>query len=102
MRANLEAMIVAAQKTGSRVLVIGMQLPPNYGPSYVHRFAAIYGEVAAAHHAALVPFLFEGFADDNAMFQPDRIHPLVAAQPKLLDNVWSELKPLLGAPGKAP
>jgi acyl-CoA thioesterase-1 len=100
MRANLDAMVVAAQKAGSRVLLVGMQLPPNYGPAYVQRFAATFADVAKARKAALVPFLFDGFGDDNAMFQPDRIHPVVAAQPKLLDNVWRELKPLLGAPGK--
>ncbi len=101
MRANLDAMVVAAQKTGSRVLLVGMQLPPNYGPAYVRSFSAIYAEIAKARHAALVPFLFEGFADDSTLFQPDQIHPLAAAQPKLLDNVWPELKPLLGAAGKA-
>ena len=102
MRANLDAMVVAAQKTGSRVLLVGMQLPPNYGPAYVRSFSAIYAEIAKARHAALVPFLFEGFADDSTLFQPDQIHPLAAAQPKLLDNVWPELKPLLGTAGKAP
>lgn len=101
MHTNLDAMVVAAQNAGSRVLVLGMQLPPNYGPTYVRRFDATYAEIAQAHHAALVPFLFEGFADDNAMFQSDRIHPVVAAQPMLLDNVWRELKPLVGTAGKA-
>jgi acyl-CoA thioesterase I len=100
MRSNLDAMVVAAQKAGSRVLLVGMQLPPNYGPAYVQRFDATFADVAKARKAALVPFLFDGFGDDNAMFQPDRIHPVVTAQPKLLDNVWRELKPLLGAPGK--
>lgn len=101
LRENLDAMVVAAQKAGSRVLIVGMRLPPNYGPAYVRRFDATYAEVAKARHAALVAFLFEGFGDDDAMFQPDRIHPVVAAQPKLLDNVWRELKPLLGPAGKA-
>jgi acyl-CoA thioesterase-1 len=101
MRANLDAMAVAAQKAGTRVLLVGMQLPPNYGPAYVRQFNATYAEVAKARHAALVPFLFEGFADDDTLFQPDRIHPLLAAQPRLLDNVWRELKPLLDSSGKA-
>jgi acyl-CoA thioesterase-1 len=100
MRENLDAMVSAAQKSGSRVLLVGMQLPPNYGPAYVQRFAATFREVAKVRKAALVPFFFEGFGEDNAMFQPDRIHPVAAAQPKLLDNVWRELKPLLGASGK--
>jgi acyl-CoA thioesterase-1 len=101
MRQNLDAMAAAAQKAGSRVLVVGMRMPPNYGPAYVQRFDATFAEVAKARKSALVPFLFDGFADDDAMFQPDRVHPTVAAQPKLLDNVWRELKPLLGAAGKA-
>lgn len=101
MRDNLDAMVATAQKAGSHVLLVGMQLPPNYGPAYVRRFSATYAEVAAAHHAALVPFLFDGFATDDTMFQGDRIHPVVAAQPMLLDNVWRELKPLLATTEKA-
>jgi acyl-CoA thioesterase-1 len=100
MRENLDAMIASAQKAGSRVLVVGLRLPPNYGPAYVQRFAATFAEVAKARKAALVPFFFEGFGEDNAMFQPDGIHPVAAAQDKLLDNLWRELEPLLGAPGK--
>lgn len=100
MRDNLDAMVGAAQKAGSRVLVVGIRLPPNYGPAYVQRFAAIFDDVAKAHKAAVVPFLFEGFGEDNAMFQADRIHPTAAAQAKLLANVWPELKPLLSAPGR--
>jgi acyl-CoA thioesterase-1 len=83
------------------VLLIGMRMPPNYGMAYVRRFDATFAEVAKAHKAALVPFLFDGFGEDDAMFQGDRIHPVAAAQPKLLDNVWRELKPLLGATGNA-
>jgi acyl-CoA thioesterase-1 len=100
MRANLDAMVAAAQKSGSRVLVVGLRLPPNYGSAYVRRFETTYADVARDRKAALVPFLFEGFADDNAMFQADRIHPVIAAQAKLLDNVWPALKPLLGQPEK--
>src|SRR5258706_15923381 len=100
MTTNLDAMTVAAQKAGSRVLIVGIRLPPNYGADYVRRFAAIYGEVAAKRKTAVVPFFFEGFGDDDAMFQPDRIHPVAAAQTKLLDNVWSALKPMLGAPAQ--
>jgi acyl-CoA thioesterase-1 len=100
MRDNLDAMVAAAQKSASRVLLVGVRLPPNYGPAYVRRFAAIFSEVAKARKVALVPFLFEGFGEDNAMFQPDRIHPVAAAQPRLLDNVWPALEPLLRAPPK--
>jgi acyl-CoA thioesterase-1 len=101
MRDNLEAMIVETQKAGSRVLVVGIRLPPNYGPAYTQRFASIFADVAKAHKAAVVPFFFEGFGEDNAMFQGDRIHPTAAAQAKLLDNVWPELKTLLAATSKA-
>ena len=100
LRGNLDAMAAMAQKAGSRVLLVGMRLPPNYGPAYVQRFEATFAEVAKARKIALVPFLFEGFGEDNAMFQQDRIHPVAAAQPKLLDNVWRELRPLLGMSGK--
>jgi acyl-CoA thioesterase-1 len=102
LQANLAAMTASAQKSGSRVLIVGLRLPPNYGPAYVRRFETIYADVARERKAALVPFLFEGFAEDNAMFQPDRIHPVSAAQARLLDNVWRELKPLLGEPAKSP
>jgi acyl-CoA thioesterase-1 len=97
-RENLDAMVVAAQKSGARVLVLGMRLPPNYGPAYTREFDAVFSGVAAARKAALVPFLLEGFGDDMAYFQPDRIHPTAAAQPKLLANVWPALVPLLGRP----
>lgn len=100
MRDNLDAMVATAQKAGSRVLLVGIRLPPNYGPAYVERFAAIFSEVAKARKAALVPFLFEGFGEDNGMFQSDRIHPVAAAQPRLLDNVWPALEPLLHAPAR--
>ncbi len=100
-RENLDAMVVAAQKSGARVLVLGMRLPPNYGPAYTREFDAIFSGVAAARKAALVPFLLEGFGDDMAYFQPDRIHPTAAAQPKLLANVWPALVPLLGRPSGA-
>ena len=102
MRGNLDAMVAAAQKAGSLVVLVGMQLPPNYGTVYVQRFAATFAEVAAARHAVLVPFLLEGFATDDSMFQGDRVHPVVAAQPKLLDNVWPVLEPLLGQARRAP
>jgi acyl-CoA thioesterase-1 len=101
LRGNLDAMAAMAQKAGSRVLLVGMRLPPNYGPAYVQRFDAAFADVAKARKIALVPFLFDGFGEDSTMFQPDRIHPVAAAQPKLLDNVWRELRPLLGTPGTA-
>jgi acyl-CoA thioesterase-1 len=100
MRNNLDAMAAMAQKAGSQVLIVGMRLPPNYGSAYVRRFDAAFADVARARNAALVPFMFEGFGENSAMFQPDRIHPLASAQPQLLENVWRGLRPLLGAPAK--
>ena len=101
MHDNLGAMVAAAQKAGSKVLLVGIRLPPNYGPTYVQRFAATFGDVARARKVSLVPFLFEGFGENNAMFQPDGIHPTAAAQEKLLDNVWRGLEPLLGSAAKS-
>jgi acyl-CoA thioesterase-1 len=97
-RANLAAMIEAAQRAGARVLLIGMRMPPNYGPEYTQAFAAMYAELAARYDTALVPLLIEPIARDRAQFQDDNLHPTAAAQPKLLDHVWPALAPLLGAP----
>lgn len=93
--ANLDAMIDAAKKSRARVLLIGMKLPPNYGSAYTSRFDALYVDASRKHGVALLPFFFEGFADRDELFQPDRIHPTRAAQSLLLDNVWPVLKPLL-------
>ena len=97
-RANLEAMTSAAQAAGAKVLILGMKLPPNYGPRYVKAFDSMFEEVAKARKAAFVPYLFEGFGEDLAMFQSDRIHPTAEAQAKMLATVWPGLQPLLGAP----
>jgi acyl-CoA thioesterase I len=94
-RANLEAMIKAAQSAGAQVLLIGIHLPPNYGPEFTGKFHAIYRDLANSYNAALVPFLLEGVALSPGMMQPDGIHPRAAAQPRLLDNVWPYLEPLL-------
>ena len=95
MRANLKAMAEAAGGAGARVLLVGIRVPPNYGRDYAERFHASFAEVARQTRAALAPFLLEGIADDLAMFQADRIHPNAAAQPRMLDNVWPHLAPLL-------
>jgi acyl-CoA thioesterase I len=97
-RDNLLAMTSAAQAQGARVLLLGMRLPPNYGQAYGEQFAAVFAEVAKERRAALVPFLLKGIADTadpTAMFQPDRIHPLAAAHPTILDTVWAVLKKLI-------
>jgi len=95
---NLDQMAGSARKAGARVLLVGMQMPPNYGAEYASHFAALYERVARTNNAALVPFLLKGVADaadPTALFQADRIHPKEEAQPLLLDNVWPELKKLL-------
>jgi acyl-CoA thioesterase-1 len=86
------------------VLLVGMQVPPNYGSDYAGRFSDLFAKVAKRHQAALVPFLLAGIADAPdplRLFQADRIHPKAEAQPRMLDNVWPELKKLLSAPAPA-
>jgi len=95
---NLLQMTKAAQAAGAQVLIVGIQVPPNYGSDYTRRFEAIFTRVAGSTKAALVPFLLKGVADgpDAAvLFQADRIHPTAAAQPRILDNVWPALRKLL-------
>lgn len=94
-RDNLNAMAQAAKQAGAKVLLLGMQMPPNYGLDLTRQFAALYPAVAKAQGAALVPFFLQGVGDDpdpTRWFQADRIHPNEAAQPRLLANVWPELK----------
>ena len=98
-RDNLTAMARAAKAAGAKVLIAGMAVPPNYGRQYGEDFTALFGTVAKAEGAALVPFLLTGVADGpdaDAMFQPDRIHPKAEAHPRMLDNVWPALRKLLG------
>lgn len=95
VKANLEFMVEAAQKAGAKVLLLGMQLPPNYGAKYIAEFAASFSDVARARKAALVPFMLQGFGDKPELFQADRIHPTAQAQPLMLDAVWPELRKLL-------
>ncbi|WP_436126567.1 arylesterase [Acidovorax sp. LjRoot117] len=95
---NLTAMTEAAQKAGAKVLLVGMQVPPNYGTDYANKFAALFTTVAQARKAAVVPFFLKGVADGpdpTRLFQPDRIHPRAEAHPQMLANVWPELKNLL-------
>lgn len=93
--ANLKAMVTAARKAGAQVLLVGMQLPPNYGADYARRFASMFSKVAHEADAGLVPFLLEGIADKPQFFQVDRLHPTAEAQSFMLNNVWPHLKPLL-------
>lgn len=95
LRANLAAMIDAAQAAKAKVLLLGIELPVNYGPQYRDGLRAIYAELAAQKHAALLPFLLDGVALDPALMQDDGLHPLAAGEPRVLDNVWKTLQPLL-------
>ncbi len=95
---NLSFMAKAAQKAGAKVLLVGMQVPPNYGSAYANQFEKLFTLVAKENQTALVPFLLKGVADAanaTALFQPDRIHPRAEAQPRMLDNVWPALQKLL-------
>jgi len=94
-QANLREMIKAADRIGARVLLLGMRVPPNYGPDYSKRFAAMYQGLARERNVKLVPFLFAGLEDTERFFQQDRIHPNQRAQPVMLDTVWPILRPLL-------
>lgn len=97
-RDNLTAMAHLSRKEGARVVIVGMQVPPNYGGKYTQDFRDVFKTVASAEKAALVPFLLKGvadLADPTLLFQEDRIHPNEAAQPTLANNVWAVLAPML-------
>ena len=93
--ANLRKMVRLARDAGSRPLLVGMMLPPNFGAAYASQFSDMFRRIAESKKTALVPFLLDGFADDMAWFQPDRIHPTARAQPRMLDNVWPVLSEML-------
>lgn len=95
MAANLQAMINAARESGAKVLLVGMRMPPNYGPTYTAGFEKTFQDLAGINKVRLVPFLMAGFADQPSYFQADGIHPTAQAQPLILDTVWHELKPML-------
>jgi acyl-CoA thioesterase-1 len=98
MRENLIAMARACRAAKAKVLLVGMRIPPNYGPDYTEKFHASFVAVANKMQAPLVPFLFEGFAARRDLFQSDGIHPDVDAQRLMLDNVWEKLRPMLTRP----
>ena len=94
-QANLQALIDMTQQLKSRVVLVGMQIPPNYGPDYTSKFSQLFSAAAKQNKTALVPFLLKDVADKPALFQADRLHPNEQAQATMLDNVWPHLKPLL-------
>jgi acyl-CoA thioesterase-1 len=88
-------MVAEARRHGARVLLVGVPLPPNYGPRYTEQFGRLYTQVAHAQQVALLPSLLEGVGADRALMQTDGIHPNAGAQPRMLENLWAVLAPLL-------
>jgi acyl-CoA thioesterase-1 len=98
-RENLERMIVLSREAGAKVMLAGVEIPPNYGAAYRERFRAVFHDLAALHDVPLLPFILEGIALEPGMMQADGIHPTIEAQPRILDNVWAVLGPMLVAGG---
>jgi acyl-CoA thioesterase-1 len=101
MKANLARIVRTAQATGSRVLLVGNRMPPNYGRKYTEEFQRAFAEVAKANGIPLVPFLLDGVAGNPDYFQPDNLHPTAGAQPIILETVWKGLAPMLDAKSSA-
>jgi acyl-CoA thioesterase-1 len=95
-RRNLAKMIELAQAQRARVVLVGMQLPPNFGPAYTQKFASLFEELARQYQLPKPPFLLEGIADRPELFQADQLHPVAAAQPRLLENVWPAVARAVG------
>lgn len=96
MRSNLASMIEQSQEVDAQVLLLGIDIPPNYGQAYRDAFTGVYYSLAEEYDVPLLPFLLEGVALNEQLMQEDGIHPTAEAQPLILDNVWPELEPLLG------
>jgi len=99
IQANLTRIVEAARRRGARVLLLGIRMPPNYGPQYMREFEAVYTEVARRQKVPLVPFILQGVWGQPGLMQPDNIHPTAAAQPVILETVWKGLQPLLKSGG---
>ena len=97
-RKNLESIIVASRSASARVVLVGVQIPPNYGLEYAQQFREMYADLAAKYKLPLVPFLLEGFADKLELFQADRLHPTAAAQPRIVANVTPALLQAIAKP----
>lgn len=95
MHDNLKDMVRKSKSAGAQVVLVGMMIPPNYGPSYTQRFSATFRDIAKQEGLALVPFMLDGFADKPNAFQADGIHPNAGSQPAILSNIWPYLQPLL-------
>lgn len=97
-RANLQKMIRLAREAGAEVLLVGMRMPPNYGPRYTEQFTGMFADLAQSEGVALVPFFLDGVALDPTLMQDDGLHPNARAQPVLLETLWKHLAPLLRKP----
>ena len=95
LQANLEEMVSLSQQAGAKVLLAGIQIPPNYGPRYTEPFYALFGEIAETEQLPFVPFLIDGIPQQPELMQNDGIHPRAEAQHMILDNVWPVLEPML-------
>ena len=95
MQDNLGRMIALSSKAGAKVLLVGIMLPPNYGPDYTQGFARVYQSLAKRYQVPLLPFLLAGVAEHRELMQADGLHPLAGSEPRVLDNVWPKLLPLL-------
>lgn len=93
MKINLNKIIEQVQKTNAKVLLLGIQLPPNYGLDYTRQFRGLYPKLAKTHHVALVPFMLEGIPPEQ--FQADNLHPNADAQPRIMRHIMQSLLPLL-------
>lgn len=98
IRANLERMIQLARAAKAEPVLAGIMIPPNYGIDYAREFAGLYPALARRHKLRLVPFLLDGIADKPELFLPDQLHPGAAAQPRIVENVWPAVEPLLKRP----
>jgi len=95
IKSNLVSMVKNVQSSGAQAILVGMQIPPNYGQRYTHMFADIFPALSDSYNTALVPFFLDGIYDKENLMQGDGIHPTAEGQPRLLENVWPVLKPLL-------
>lgn len=95
MKQNLGRIIEASRQAGAKVLLLGMKMPPNYGPAYTRDFEAAYRELAQRYKVALLPFFLQSVAARPDLFQADQLHPTAVAQPMILEDVWKALQPLL-------
>jgi len=96
MSDNLVKIIRASQKAGSRIVLVGMRMPPNYGAQYTDEFAKVFSDLAKQYKCALVPFLLDGVGNKRELVQDDNLHPTAAAQPVILETVWKGLAPVVG------